>query len=354
MDGIWPLCLFGAVNIAVGFAAGWFLKSARFISSEFRKDDIVEVSKLVEQIEKSTAEQADAWNDLRNTLEGEFVVADLRPHTRTNQCYGDLLQSYHDRLKKLDPNGTIVPQKFTDDLAKTRWAVGELADELKEAETRFESLDAKEVVKRVRKLEESNQCLCEELVAARKAIAEKDAQLEAARSVIFEDHLTKVHNRRAFDLFFPEFDNEFQHRNRPFCLLLIDIDHLSQINDEHGREAGDSALAVAAKVIRECCGQKDQIARFGDDEFAVLTPGIGLKSAKLLGEKIRSQIEGATVVFAETKIHMTCRVAVADAAPERTGTDLIQATDALLREAGESGRNSVRIVEADNVPKLAV
>ena len=57
-----------------------------------------------------------------------------------------------------------------------------------------------------------------------------------------------------------------------FSLLLVDLDHFKVLNDERGHEVGDTALRLAAKVLKYSTRDSDIVARFGGDEFAILLP----------------------------------------------------------------------------------
>lgn len=84
------------------------------------------------------------------------------------------------------------------------------------------------------------------------------------------DPLTGVANRRHI---LELLDQELTQRRKPdsyLGLVMLDIDHFKKINDEHGHQTGDKVLASAAKALKSCLRQKDQIGRYGGEEFIII------------------------------------------------------------------------------------
>jgi len=73
---------------------------------------------------------------------------------------------------------------------------------------------------------------------------------------------------------------------REFCLVLLDLDRLKEINDRYGHLAGDRALCRLAHILADCCRSVDTAARQGGDEFALVLPETGLAAAKMVGDRI--------------------------------------------------------------------
>ena len=90
--------------------------------------------------------------------------------------------------------------------------------------------------------------------------------------LIFEDELTCIYNRRF--LF-----NYFQYKipwdalkDHPLSLIMIDVDHLKQINDTYGHAVGDQALVWVAGLLKEVAGEEGMAIRYAGDEFMILLP----------------------------------------------------------------------------------
>lgn len=349
MDSIAALSLFGALNLSAGFAAGLFVRARRSRQTSTMEGggapanvDVDAVARVMQEIDQSAAEQMKSWASLQETLNGSCRAEDFGAHHQANRCYGRLLQAYHDRLTELDPEFCVVSRQFAEELSKTRHAVGELAQELHEAERCLESLDSSAMLRRLQMLEEANKQLREELAQARKQLAEQSEQLNAAQGVIFEDDLTGFYNRRGFELVYREFNAEFGKTGRPFCLLRIDLDHLKQINHQYGDDAGDALLKVAARIVQECCAPRDQIAHLGCGQFVVLSFASSLETARQLAERIRQRMEATRVDHGNHQLQVTCSIGVVRVEPHCTGQQLLRVANELLFAAKDAGRNTVR------------
>jgi diguanylate cyclase (GGDEF)-like protein len=122
-----------------------------------------------------------------------------------------------------------------------------------------------------------------------------DAELRQ-RTIAYRDPLTGVANRRQFDA---TLQRELSRRSqaghpadeqRPLGLLLLDLDDLKGINDNHGHPVGDAVLRQVAERAQSILRSTDTLARIGGDEFAVIAPGAHGEGARLMGEAIRSAI----------------------------------------------------------------
>ncbi|MBM7585300.1 diguanylate cyclase (GGDEF)-like protein [Bacillus pakistanensis] len=86
-----------------------------------------------------------------------------------------------------------------------------------------------------------------------------------------QDFLTEVYNRRYVYTIFPKLKKRYAF----IYFLVIDIDHFKYINDTYGHAYGDKALKVLTNVLKEKTGKEDIIARWGGDEFIILSPSVG-------------------------------------------------------------------------------
>lgn len=135
------------------------------------------------------------------------------------------------------------------------------------------------------------------------------------------------------------------------AVLMIDLDHFKWINDTYGHPAGDDVLRAVAQALGEATRPADVVGRFGGEEFLILLPDTDHESAELAAERIRSTIAGMRIVTTDkrgartTVAGRTTSIGVA-MYPEHATTleDLMQAADAAVYDAKESGRNVVRFV----------
>lgn len=154
------------------------------------------------------------------------------------------------------------------------------------------------------------------------------------------DGLTGVLNRGALERMVPRLART---DTGVIGLILLDLDHFKAVNDRHGHAAGDEVLRLAAARLRNALRQGDVVARFGGEEFAILTfdPLEGVLAD--IAERLRQVIEAKPFRLpdgSETSITASLGVARAKAAPD-VWAQLLQIADAALYEAKERGRNRV-------------
>lgn len=126
------------------------------------------------------------------------------------------------------------------------------------------------------------------------------------------------------------------------ALLVLDLDHFKAVNDAHGHPAGDAALKLVAKVLREAIRPRDTAARIGGEEFALWLPGADLEAGREVAERVRASIEQAQFRQGGNELPLTVSCGVAAyPAPIRAIENLMGAADAALYAAKRAGRNRV-------------
>src|SRR6185503_6605263 len=121
----------------------------------------------------------------------------------------------------------------------------------------------------------------------------------------------------------------------PLALLIVDVDHLKQVNDRAGHTAGDRALAAVADAMRRSCRATDLPARVGGDELAVLASSTTAAEAVTLAERIRASLPPS--------LSVSIGVADLDGAAAETVEALYIAADQALYRAKTAGRDQVAI-----------
>jgi diguanylate cyclase (GGDEF)-like protein len=155
------------------------------------------------------------------------------------------------------------------------------------------------------------------------------------------DFLTGVGNRRALDRKLAEYAEE----RRPqleSSLLLLDLDHFKQVNDQYGHAAGDKVLIRLAELMRRHTRSSDRIFRYGGEEFAVLASGAGLNAAAVLAEGLRAAVAAATLLEGHP---ITISIGVTYMNKQRTPDDWLAQADKMLYAAKQGGRNAVHVAE---------
>jgi diguanylate cyclase (GGDEF)-like protein len=159
------------------------------------------------------------------------------------------------------------------------------------------------------------------------------------------DPLTRLLNRRAFMTFATDAMAQFTRYDRPFSILLIDIDFFKRVNDTYGHSVGDQVIQIVASRTSAELRTTDKVARFGGEEFVVLLRETDVDGTLALAERIRSAISEAVIdVPPHDPLHVTASIGVAVAQPDdRDAEDTIERADRALYRAKHDGRNAVRM-----------
>ncbi len=131
-------------------------------------------------------------------------------------------------------------------------------------------------------------------------------------------------------------------------MLMLDIDHFKQINDQHGHIVGDRVLQSVARTLTSCVRPMDTLARYGGEEFAIVLPACPATFGLSVAERIRSAIERMPVVISPTlTLQITISIGGAYALQwiRSTTTLWTERADKQLYLAKSAGRNRVHIEE---------
>lgn len=154
----------------------------------------------------------------------------------------------------------------------------------------------------------------------------------------YTDGLTGVCNRARLQGVLEAELHRARRHNLPLSIILGDIDHFKQVNDTHGHQVGDDVLKKFAKLLRENVRIEDVVARWGGEEFMIVSPLNDAYATGLLAEKLRRLIADET--FAKVG-HVTCSFGVTQARREDTVRTLTERADKALYQAKTGGRNRV-------------
>lgn len=152
------------------------------------------------------------------------------------------------------------------------------------------------------------------------------------------DPLTGLYNRRAFDKKLLALFTEASLKNESLCVIMGDIDHFKQINDQYGHTKGDEILKIVANILMDNTRSDDICVRWGGEEFIVILPSTELAPTLEITERIRLAIEEN--IWMED-IRVTCSFGVAQKNPNETIQTLFSRADEKLYLAKNSGRNQI-------------
>jgi diguanylate cyclase (GGDEF)-like protein len=165
------------------------------------------------------------------------------------------------------------------------------------------------------------------------------------------DGLTGLPNKRAVTDALKRTFAQATMTKAPLALLLLDLDHFKQVNDQHGHAAGDHVLASVGAALRSVLRNRDFAGRNGGEEFAVLLPDTTIAAALEIAERVRAAI--AEITLPGTNVPVTVSVGVAGF-PDHANTleRLERLADAALYVAKRQGRNRVELASVEAGPDL--
>jgi diguanylate cyclase (GGDEF)-like protein len=160
------------------------------------------------------------------------------------------------------------------------------------------------------------------------------------------DPLTGIHNRRYLDTELRARWKKCLQRGQPISVLMIDLDHFKNLNDQHGHAYGDAVLILVAKALRQALRDKqDKVARYGGEEFVVILPNRLLPSAISIAQRLCGAVRSAEFPRDSSglPVHVTISIGVASARPTSGSgsTRMLRAADTALYKAKAHGRDCV-------------
>ena len=174
-------------------------------------------------------------------------------------------------------------------------------------------------------------------------------QAEILEKEVLLDGLTKIHNRRAYDLEIRRCLRQYHRIGEKFSLILIDIDHFKRINEDYGHVVGDKCLIKIAQLIKSSLRQSDFLARYGGEELVAILYGSNSANALDVAEKIRRTIEETRFHYLDEIISLTVSLGVTEVLPDDTEPEIpFDRVDKAMYRAKKEGRN--RISEAAGMP----
>ncbi len=161
-------------------------------------------------------------------------------------------------------------------------------------------------------------------------------------TLIDKDPLTGAYNRRKFDRDLELVIAMSDRTDIGTSLLMIDIDHFKDYNDEHGHQKGDQVLKEVTRCIEKSLRDYDKIHiyRYGGEEFVVIIPNILNEDAYHIGERLRKKVKNTSSVTVSVGISHYKE-------SSDTLKSLIENADRALYKAKRGGRDRVMIYEKD-------
>ncbi|MFA6192040.1 MAG: diguanylate cyclase [Sulfurimonas sp.] len=182
-----------------------------------------------------------------------------------------------------------------------------------------------------------------------KRTLELEKQTKKAEELARTDEMTGIANRRAFLEQGKSFIQQSIRYKTAFTLVIIDIDHFKNINDNYGHEAGDLVLISLTKAINDNIRDTDFFARIGGEEFVLLLPHTTSDLAVEKTKKLLKKINELEVSYKDTVLKITVSMGICEFTQhDDTIYSLLSKADQSLYYVKEHGRNNVHVHLASN------
>jgi diguanylate cyclase (GGDEF)-like protein/PAS domain S-box-containing protein len=182
-----------------------------------------------------------------------------------------------------------------------------------------------------------------EIVGAVEVFSDSTAKQRAEKrvseleSLAFRDALTKLANRRYLELKVTQALQEHQQFGREYGLLLIDLDHFKQVNDNHGHDLGDAVLKVVADTLVQTLRPVDIVGRWGGDEFLVLMADVHATALGDLAERCRVLIAQSSAGHGASRVSVTASIGATLLDHEGSPEAAFRRADELMYQSKRSG-----------------
>ncbi len=182
-------------------------------------------------------------------------------------------------------------------------------------------------------------------------IVDLQAQLLQARDAMRQqsllDSLTGIWNRAAIFDFLKRELARGRRESTPVSVVMIDLDHFKQVNDQLGHLAGDDVLKEAARRMTSTIRPYDAVGRYGGEEFLIVMVNSDSHAAAERADQIRKAIAGQPFLHEKIAVDVTCSLGVYSTHGDGlvTPESLLEEADAALYLAKRNGRNRVEVGE---------
>nr|WP_297355372.1 diguanylate cyclase [uncultured Caldimonas sp.] len=178
---------------------------------------------------------------------------------------------------------------------------------------------------------------------------------EQLRAKAVRDPLTGALNRRGFEENTNRLASLSAELGQSVAVLMLDVDHFKQVNDQHGHHAGDLVLRALAQLVHRAKRETDVFARLGGEEFCLVLPGTDVPGARVFADRLRRSFETLEIDTGRSFLGCTMSVGVAYASASALRhhrvdvLDLLHQADEALYDAKRAGRNRVRFYASPEV-----
>ena len=173
----------------------------------------------------------------------------------------------------------------------------------------------------------------------KQALEELQAARESIEALSWQDVLTGLASRRWLDEVLRLEAMRAQRSVQPFCVVMVDVDHFTAINDSFGHAVGDQVIKAVADALNAAVRLTDVVGRYGDDEFLAMLPKCALEQARIVAERMRAGVSGTPLTFRPDPV--TTSFGIAQWLPGDTVASLVERAEQELHAAKQSGSGQI-------------
>ena len=175
------------------------------------------------------------------------------------------------------------------------------------------------------------------LIRSKRLFDQVKIQKQELLQLAMTDQLTGLYNRHSLFDIGPKYLSDAKRHKFPVSLVVIDLDHFKNVNDNHGHATGDVVLKSIGQVLKTQCRTEDFVARFGGEEFVMLLSHCDLEFAISKAEALRKEVESCQ----PAGLTITASLGIATMDGNDDFNTLFEKADKAVYEAKETGRNKV-------------
>tara|TARA_R110001592_G_scaffold295763_1_gene566075 strand:+ start:11017 stop:12081 length:1065 start_codon:yes stop_codon:yes gene_type:complete len=294
-----------------------------------------ENKQLVSAINELDANKTFFTTEVLQTLYNQYISE--AHEAAVNQLSESVREIIHGFLDKISKEGQGL-SNYAQTLASFSYQMNKVnhLDDIKELVHNLLS-ETKKREEATQSMQNSLECMALEMKKLRAEVAKINSEATT-------DSLTKVNNRRAFDLEIEGFIAISKADTKSLCLVMINIDHFKSFNDKFGHSIGDKVLRFTASLIKNNVKGSDSVSRYGGEQFALLLPETSFEDALIVAENIREKLAKQTLSDSAEKIELgtiTASFGVSAYQYGESSEQVIRKADIALCDAKKSGRNKV-------------
>lgn len=193
----------------------------------------------------------------------------------------------------------------------------------------------------ITELEETKQQLRNINKAMKHKVDELYSMTNTLEQKAYKDNLTGINNRENFEEIFSLEISTTKLNKSVLSLMIFDVDNFKLVNDTYGHQAGDILLKDLVTLIESNIKNGDVFARWGGEEFVILTPATEINGAYNLAENLRKLVQ--SYVFNYVDNNLTVSFGIAQLSKDDTKKTLFEKADKALYEAKKNGRNRTEV-----------